>query len=217
MFAVIFICAGFIVKNANDKVYSFLYPQQKQVFIENCPKTVKIKNGDYFALGIYNNERLVWKCVLNNKAQCEKIIDFRQYDSENSDWKTSELRKWLNSDNGFSEKAMIKNNTIIDGEIYVLSKGELEKIDNIAKQPTLSAVKNSDSKYLFLRKNCWYWTSSSISTNSQSVAAVTQNGGFYKTLPTDSLTGVCPAFTMKNSTVHILGGDGSKEKPYVIG
>lgn len=44
---------------------------------------------------------------------------------------------------------------------------------------------------MFLRKNCWYWTSSGISTNSLSVAAVTQSGTFYKTTATDGLTGIC--------------------------
>ena len=209
-------CITLVVKFANDKVYALLYHSDEVVFDDACPSEITLQNGDYFTLGTYNGERLVWKCVLENKAQCDNIIQFMEYDSDDSDWESSDLRKWLNSYNGFVGNAEI-DKEFICGEFYILSTNELRKIESITKQPTLSAIKNSHSKYLFLRKNCWYWTSSSVSTNSQSVATVTQNGDFYKTLPTDTLTGVCPAFTLKNTTVHILGGNGSKQKPYVIG
>ncbi len=215
-FLILSVCTGFAVRFANDKIYALLYPYEEKTFDENDPGVISLKNGDFFALGTYSGERLVWECVLGDRAQCERIIEFREYDNENSDWSTSELREWLNSENGFFGEAAL-NRELLNGEIFVLSKNELEKIGSITKQPSLSAIRNSKSGYLFIRKNCWYWTSSPISTNSQSVAAVTQNGGFYKTLPTDRLTGVCPAFTLKSTTVHILGGDGSRQKPYVIG
>lgn len=215
-FTVIFVCMGFTVKYANDKVYALLYPYEEQIFVEDSPAVVTLKKGDCFTSGAYNGERLVWKCIYDDKAQCERIIEFIPYDAEGSDWKSSDLRAWLNSEDGFFGEASISEE-LVSGEVYLFSQSELEKIGSIAKQPTLSAIRNSNSKYLFIRRNCWYWTSSSISTNSQSVATVTQNGSFYKTLSTDSLTGVCPAFTLKNRTVHVLGGDGSKQKPYVIG
>ena len=216
IFVIISICAGSTVKFANDRVYNLLYPCEEKVFDENHPGIVSLKNGDYFTLGTYNGERLVWECVLENHAQCEKIIEFRQYDADCSNWASSDLREWLNSNDGFFGKSLL-NKEFISGNIYVLSQDELEQIGSITKQPSLPAIRKSNSKYLFLRKYCWYWTSSSISTNSQSVATVTQNGSFYKTLPTDQLTGVCPAFVLKSTDVHILGGEGSKQKPYVIG
>lgn len=216
-FAVAFICMSFAVKFANDGVYAFLYPYEERSFAEDRPGTAVLEVGDYFACGEYAGERLVWKCVSEGKAQCERIIEFKRYDSNDSDWESSELRDWLNSVDGFCGMSALTDHNIVRGEVYVLSVDELAEVDDRAKQPSLHAIRNSDSKYLFLRKNCWYWTSSSISTNSHSVAAVTQNGGFYKTLATDELTGICPAINLSSSTVKILGGDGSKQKPFVIG
>lgn len=216
VFIIVSVGMSFAVKFANDKVYGLLYPCEEEIFDENNPGVITLKNGDFFTFGTYNGERLVWECVLENHAQCEKIIEFREYDTENSDWISSDLREWLNSNDGFFGRASL-NRDFIRGEIYVLSKNELKEIGNITKQPSLSAIRNSNSEYLFIKKFCWYWTSSSINTNSQSVATVTQNGSFYKTLSTDKLTGVCPAFILKSTAVHILGGEGSKQKPYVIG
>lgn len=216
-FSVIFICLGFTVKYANDKVYNFLHPREKITIEENNPRTVTLKKGSYFIYGTYNDEQVLWECVSDTTAQCNDIIEFKQYDSKDSDWETSDLRQWLNSDDGFYGNANLNGGKIINGEIYVLSKKEAKAAGLKPKQPTLAAIRNSDSKYFFLNKCCWYWTSSSISTNSQSVAAVSHKKGVYKTLPTDNLTGVCPAFKLKTVTVNVLGGDGTKQKPYVIG
>ncbi len=217
IFLVIFCLAASTVKGSSDKLYSLLYPDEKPIIEKSSSDIVELKDGDYFVCGEYGGEPLVWKCVLNNKAQCDKIIEFRAYDNDSSDWETLDLRRWLNSDSGFYGNALLNKEKIIDGEVYILSQKELEKIGDRGKAPTLYAIRNSKSKYFFLRKNCWYWTSSSISTNTHSVAAVTQNGSFYKTLSSDELTGVCPAFTLKTKTLAVLGGDGSRLKPYVIG
>ena len=106
-FTVIFICMTYVVNFASDKIYSLLYPYDEMTFVDTCPNKISLQNGDYFALGTYNHEKLVWKCVLENKAQCDRTIEFREYDSFDSDWEACDLRKWLNSYDGFIGKGQI--------------------------------------------------------------------------------------------------------------
>ena len=83
------------------------------------------------------------------------------------------------------------------------------------RSPTEQCVKNDGSRYLTLRKYCWYWTSSPVSTNQSSVTAVTTTGGFYKTLAADELCGVCPAMYLR-SGILVLCGSGTAENPYAL-
>jgi len=83
------------------------------------------------------------------------------------------------------------------------------------RSPTEQCVKNDSSRYLTLRKYCWYWTGSPVSTNQSSVTAVTTTGGFYKTLAADELCGVCPAMYLR-SGILVLCGSGTAENPYAL-
>ena len=209
-------------------LYSALYPQN--VTIEKSEqKEIELKKGDFFVLGTMYGEDIVWEIIGDGDKLLVwslNAICFKAYDEGSSDWTTSDLKNWLNdeTENGFlcdknfsgEQKALIAEND--GGKIFLLSKNQLQKLPEgkRVKAPTVSAIANDGSDKLVIRKNCWYWTSSPIETNSSSVAAVTSVGGFYKTLPTDTLMGVCPTFYLESKAVTVIGGDGTAEKPYVV-
>ena len=221
--AIIFCLVSVVLPEHKADLYSALYPQN--VTIESTQeKEITLKKGDRLAFGKMYGEDIVWEVIGDSEnplVWSVNAICFRAYDEKSSDWLTSDLREWLNSDEGFlsdfGAKDIISPDENGDG-MFLLSKKQLQSIKESSrvKVPTVSAIENDGSDKLVIRKNCWYWTSSPIETNSSSVAAVTSAGGFYKTLPTDTLMGVCPAFYLQSKTVTVLGGDGSAEKPYVI-
>lgn len=223
--AIIFCLVSAVLPRHKADLYSALYEQN--VTIEKADeKEVELKKGDFFVFGKIYGEPIVWEIIEDGEiplAWSKNVICFKAYDDKSSDWRTSDLREWLNSESGFlseenfSSTDSIKQNK--DGDkMFILSKNQLQQFSESkrVKAPTALAVRNDGSNKLVIRKNCWYWTSSPIETNSSSVAAVTQSGGFYKTLPTDTLMGVCPAFYLDSKTVAICGGNGTKEKPYVV-
>lgn len=223
--AIIFCLVSAVLPRHKADLYSALYKQN--VTIEKADeKKVELKKGDFFVFGKIYGEDIVWEIVNDSEtplAWSKNAICFRAYDDKSSDWITSDLREWLNSESGFLSEENFSSTDIVkqneDGDtMFILSKKQLQffKESKRAKSPTSSAIRNDGSNKLVIRKNCWYWTSSSIETNSSSVAAVTQSGGFYKTLPTDTLMGVCPAFYLESKAVTICGGNGTKEKPYVV-
>ena len=65
--------------------------------------------GGYYQLGTYNEQPIIWRCVSTNDENgilmvSDKIISFKSANLENNnnshyeaDWKTSDIRKWLNS------------------------------------------------------------------------------------------------------------------------
>lgn len=223
--AIIFCLVSVVLPRHKADLYSALYEQN--VTVEKSEeKEIELKKGDYIAFGTLYGEDIVWEIIEDGDFPLMwslNAICFRTYDEKSSDWKTSDLREWLNSENGFLSEENFSSTDIIkqskdSDRMFILSKKQLQsfKESKRVKAPTASAIRNDGSKKLVIRKNCWYWTSSPIETNSSSVAAVTSSGGFYKTLPADTLMGVCPAFYLENKTVTVLGGNGTKEKPYVV-
>lgn len=227
--AIIFCLVSVVLPRHKADLYSALYKQN--VTIEKSEeKEISLKKGNFFVLGEIYGEPIVWEIIEDGEkplAWSLNAICFRAFDESSSDWTTSDLKIWLNdeTENGFlSDKNFSleqKKDILVkaeDEKMFLLSKQQLQKIKESkrAKAPTASAIANDGSNKLVIRRNCWYWTSSPIETNSSSVATVTQSGGFYKTLSSDTLTGVCPAFYLESKAVTICGGDGTKEKPYVI-
>lgn len=159
----------------------------------------------------------------------EKVLCFRAFDPSedgigSSDYLASPLRAWLNSESGFlnpenfSEFDLSLISPDKNGDlIFLPSKDMLKNISTADRRrsPTEQCVKNDGSRYLTLRKYCWYWTSSPVSTNQSSVTAVTTTGGFYKTLAADELCGVCPAMYLR-SGILVLCGSGTAENPYAL-
>lgn len=229
VFAVLFCLVSVVLPRHKADLYSLLYPQNVNVEKSETVERIELKKGDFFVLGAFYGEDIVWEVIddgENPLAWSLNAICFRAFDESSSDWATSDLKIWLNdeTENGFlcdKNFSETQRDLILktDGEkIFLLSKNQLQKFPEIkrAKAPTVSAIANDGSDKLVIRRNCWYWTSSPIETNSSSVTAVTQTGGFYKTLSSDTLVGVCPAFYLNENVVYTCGGDGTKEKPYVI-
>ena len=229
VFAVLFCLVSVVLPRHKADLYSALYPQNISIEKSETVKVVELKKGDFFVLGSCFGEPIVWQIVEGGKAPLAwslNAICFRAFDESSSDWEKSDLKIWLNdetengflSDKNFSEaqRDLIEKT---DGEkMFLLSKQQLQKIKESkrVKAPTVSAIANDGSNKLVIRRNCWYWTSSPIETNSSSVTAVTQSGGFYKTLSPDTLVGVCPAFYLNENVVYTCGGNGTKENPYVL-
>lgn len=209
LFAALFLVTGIVDLTAKDKLYSALFKTVSYGYPIHGGHQTQLKKGDYVLCGTYDGEQLLWRVVSENGEvlQSEYIVDFAPF-GKTSDWEKSDLKKELE-----------KNIDGVVGDVSVLSKNELSKLPagERKKQPTASAAINCKTRFLLLRKNCWYWTSTGISTNSLSVAAVTQSGAFYKSSATDELMGVCPALRLKSNSVSVVVGDGSKETPYVIG
>lgn len=166
--------------------------------------------------------------------------------ARSSEWSSSTVREWLNSQENSTfifectPDNKIKDNTLIfEGgflcqdnfsgtEIAALKNGDdkvflptVKMLSDIPaserkKSPTVEAVKNDNSRYLQIRKSCWYWTQNSISTNTSSVSAITSSGSFYKSVSNDGLTGVCPATVLKSDGIVVRGGNGSIKTPYVF-
>ena len=198
----------------------------------NESRKVTLKSGDRIAIGSYLGEPIVWSVIETGGKtllMSEKVLCFRAFDPSedgigSSDYLASPLRAWLNSESGFlnpenfsefdlSLKSPDKNGDLI----FLPSKDMLKNISTADRRrsPTEQCVKNDGSRYLTLRKYCWYWTSSPVSTNQSSVTAVTTTGGFYKTLAADELCGVCPAMYLR-SNVLVLCGSGTAENPYAL-
>lgn len=163
-------------------------------------REIRLKKGDRIALGSYLGEPIIWRVV------------------DTGD------RAWLNSRDGFlstdnfsaAELALISADKNGD-TVFLPSKDMLKNISaaDRRKSPTEQCVKNDASRYFVLRRYCWYWTSSPVSTNQSSVAAVTTTGGFYKTLAADELCGVCPAIYLRADTLTLCGS-GAAENPYAL-
>ncbi len=226
VFTVTFCLVSVVLPRHKADLYSVLYPKNVSIETAVNETEIKLKKEDCFVLGSMYGEPIVWRLIDEEDllAWSENAVCFKAFDAESSDWSNSDLKEWLNDDSGFltednfssESKRLIAN---VNGDkMFLLSKNELQKIPQSerAKAPTVSAIENDGSKKLVIRKNCWYWTASSISTNTSSVSAVTQTGGFYKSLASDELVGVCPAFYLKDLNVMAVGGNGTKEKPYVL-
>ena len=209
VFAAVFIAAATVDYTAKNKLYSVLFDNVSYEFAAHDPAPVTLKKGDCVLYGTYRGEQMLWKVVSEDGTVLVSsyIIDFAPY-GKSSDKNDSDLIRNLGDNfDGIAEK------------VYIPSKGELSKLSAAErkKQPTLSAVSACKTRFLFIRKNCWYWTSSGVSTNSLSVTAVTQSGTFYKSPATDSLMGVCPAVKLESKDVSAVYGNGTAEQPYVIG
>lgn len=207
VFAAVFIAAATVDFAAKDKLYPLIFDDVNYEYTVGQPQSVTLKKGDYVLYGTYRGEQVLWKVISQNGTllQSEYIIDFAPYGTSSNDCDL--LGKITGNFDGIAES------------VHIPSRGDLSELSakERQKQPTLSAVLGCKTRFLFVRKNCWYWTSSGISTNSLSVATVTQSGSFYKSPATDSLTGVCPTVKLDGSTAEIVYGNGTKEQPYVIG
>ena len=208
-FAAVFIAAATVDFTAKDRLYPLLFDSVDYDCTAYEPKSTSLQKGDFVLYGTYRGEQMLWRVISEDGTvlQSNYIVGFAPF-GKSSDKNSSDLIKNIGKDfDGITEK------------IYIPSKSELSKLSSaeLKKQPTLSAVLRCKTRFFFLRKNCWYWTSSGISTNSLSVVAVTQSGTFYKSPATDSLMGVCPAVKLKSKNVLVTGGNGTAEQPYVIG
>lgn len=225
--------------------------------VSDKSESVKLRKNDYIYFGKIKDENILWKVLSVNEngeplLLSERIICFMPFNSDtelkagSSDWSSSTVRKWLNSQENstFTFKCIsdnkIKDNTLIfEGGFLCcdnFSQAEISAIKNTAdrvflptvkmlsgiptaerkKSPTAEAVKNDNSRYLQLRKSCWYWTQNSITTNTSSVSAVTSSGSFYKSVSNDGLTGVCPVTVLKTDSIAVKGGNGSINTPYIF-
>lgn len=209
VFAAVFIAAATVDFAAKDKFYPLLFDNIDYEYTAHESQSVALKKGDYVLYGTYRGEQMLWRVISEDSTVLQScyIIDFAPY-GKSSDANESTLTEKIRENlDGICEDVFIPSKEELSG----LSAGERKK------QPTLSAVLRCKTRFMFLRKNCWYWTSSAISTNSLSVAAVTQSGAFYKTPATDELTGVCPAIRLGERSINAVYGDGTKDTPYVIG
>jgi len=113
------------------------------------------------------------------------------------------------------ETALMKHG---EDMVFLLTRKQLQKLPAARRRKTLTnaALGRDDSPYWFVRPYSWYWTADPIATNAQSVYSVTTRGGFYKSLSTDGLNGVCPALYLVSMTAYAAGGDGSRAAPYQI-
>lgn len=210
LFAAVFIAAATVDFTAKDKLYPLLFDSvDYDCTADYEPRNTSLQKGDFVLYGTYRGEQMLWRVISEDGTviQSNYIVDFAPF-GKSSDKNDSDLMKNLGKNfDGITEK------------IYIPSESELSKLSaaELKKQPTLSAVLRCKTRFLFLRRNCWYWTSSGISTNFLSVAAVTQSGTFYKSPATDSLMGVCPAVKLESKDVLVTGGNGTAEQPYVIG
>ena len=242
MIITIFISAVFIfLLCGKNFIYAF-FPDDMTVYENsesNTDRTINLAVGDSVIFGTYQRVPIEWT-VLDIKndgrvlLQSKKILCFRPFNKGDtnplgsSDWKTSSLREWLNSnsDDGFFrdenfsafEKELIWNN---QDSIFLLSKGQIQKYcssDSRAKKPTKAAVVNSNLRFYILpMQNVWYWTSSKTDSNESGVCTVTSSGNFYKSLALDNATGVCPAVYLKTYEFTGIPGEGNTENPYRIG
>lgn len=218
VFALSFIAAFILVRLAPSELYQIIYPENPPVVQAKEAFDVTLKKGDSVILGSYYDKPVVWKCVIfDNKPilMSNKVLDFIPFDEKSSDWENSSLRKALNSGNSlyFGDYAKL-----IDGEITILSKDQLKKLpaSERQKQPTADAIERSKTRFLFVRKNVWYWTKSAIAGQDICVTAVTQAGGFYKSPAYDMTMGVCPSVTLNSNRVVAFGGNGTENRPYIL-
>lgn len=162
-----------------------------------------------------------------------------------SDWENSDLKSWLNSSSKneyvfycgdyrgtVSDSITVKGGFLCENNfsieeikliyaekgILLPSTNELSALKTAErrKKPTAFAAERDNSRFLQLRKHCWYWTRTPISTNTSSVTVVTSSGGYYKTLANDSLVGVCPCTYLTTIEVTTVAGDGSINNPFVL-
>lgn len=201
-------------------------------------------NGENMLWKVLSVNKEGQPCLLSERVICFlPFASCREASAGISNWENSNIKKWLNSSesedfvfecssenrikdnkvsissgflNGFSDKEISMLDT--DCGILLPSTEELSALSaaDRRRMPTASAAANDNSSYFQLRKYCWYWTRTPISTNTSSVTAVTSSGGYYKTLANDALTGVCPAAYLKNTEITVIGGNGSRELPYVF-
>ena len=134
---------------------------------------------------------------------------------------TFENYNYFDNESGFlysdnfteTEKDLITN----DG-VFILSQNQMSKYFSVVsrkKTCTQSCIIQNNAPYIVLEnKSQWYWTSSSISTNNVSVAAVTSGGTFYKSLAYDSTMGVSPALYIDCSNLSACGS-GTNDEPYM--
>lgn len=195
-------------------------------------REVTLKSGDRIAIGSFLGEPIIWRVIDTDSGtllMSEKVLCFKAFDPSedgigSSDYLSSPLRAWLNSKDGFlSPENFSKDELSLvspdkNGDtVFLPSKDMLKNISSADRRrsPTEQCVKNDGSRYFVLRRYCWYWTSSPVSTNQSSVTAVTTTGSFYKTLAADALCGVCPAIYLRGNTLTLCG-KGTAENPYAL-
>lgn len=113
-----------------------------------------------------------------------------------------------------------ERNLISSDGVFIMSKKDIQNCltkKQRSKTCTKGAAEQNDSPYIVSGgKALWYWTSSSISQNRMSLAVVTADGGFYKSLPYDSMGGVVPSMYLDKSDFSSLEGTGAQKDPYLI-
>lgn len=113
-----------------------------------------------------------------------------------------------------------ERNLISPDGVFIMSKKDMQNCltkKQRSKACTKGAAEQNNSPYIVSDgKALWYWTSSSISQNRMSLAVVTADGGFYKSLPYDSMAGVVPSMYLNKSDFSSLEGTGRQKDPYLI-
>lgn len=139
----------------------------------NESREVTLKSGDRIAIGSYLGEPIIWRVIETGDKtllMSEKVLCFRAFDPSedgigSSDYLASPLRAWLNSESGFlnpenfSEFDLSLISPDKNGDlIFLPSKDMLKNISaaDRRRSPTEQCVKNDSSRYLTLRKYCWY-------------------------------------------------------------
>ena len=199
---------GAYFKSNNKHFVDFYIDKIKEIM------SPKLKKGDYVEIsGIlfrcYNEEKSLCTTVKELSEEVIKnIIDGKRLSKENKvrynndvtddSWENSVIRRILN--NKFKEKYL--NNIEIDGEVRLLTKEEVEKMDSE-----------------FHSVSDWYWTMTSNTDENDFYAYVfvvggSSNPGRLDYYWVDYTYVVRPVVSLKSDV--LLTGDGSKDNPYLI-
>lgn len=172
---------------------------------------------------------LMWRIVkINNDGSInlvtDKIMNEFMWGTDNSNYKTSEIRKWLNKtddntgifyENLYNPDEYLKKTVVCLNQVSSLSSFKCDDILNDDYVGLLSTIDYTNSMVddeTYLNINNEYWLST-LSQNNMSWFV--DSDKLSKSKVTDSY-GIRPTITL-NSTVYYETGDGTKENPYKIG
>lgn len=209
-------------KDSNNQEITLLTSEIKKDTINDGDGLYNIENIFIYKGKDVNNyieySNMLFRIIKINKDNTiEMILDdtlnYLSYDKENSNYKSSNLNKYLNDIfyNNIKSDLLVKSPYCSDNinNINKISCNDIE-IDYI-KLLSLNDYlnsKNNDGSYLDSENIIW------LSNNNEDNVWVLNNGNLSLVLP-DSLYQVKPVITLNNLTKYI-SGDGSLENPYRI-
>jgi hypothetical protein len=209
-------------KDSNNQEITLLTSEIKKNTINDGDGLYNVENIFIYKGKDVNNyieySNMLFRIIKINKDNTiEMILDdtlnYLSYDKENSNYKSSNLNKYLNDIfyNNIKSDLLVKSPYCSDNinNINKISCNDIE-IDYI-KLLSLNDYlnsKNNDRSYLDSENIIW------LSNNNEDNVWVLNNGNLSLVLP-DSLYQVKPVITLNNLTKYI-SGDGSLENPYRI-